>query len=211
MGNVYNGIDLSQFRVGTGSGGYFAFLGRISPHKGVSEAIAIARRTGIPLKIAAKVDDDHPEYFDRIRDAIDGTFIEWVGEIEDAEKRDFLGNAVAMLFPIQWPEPFGLTLVEAMACGTPVLATPHGAVPEIVVDGVTGFIRATVDDLVAAVDDLGTIDRAACRLQVEQHFSARAMTTGYERLYHVLIAGRTDTGDKASADVLTAEPAQAAG
>ncbi len=203
VGNVYNGIDLTHLHVGTGSGGYFAFLGRISPHKGISEAIAIARRTGIPLKIAAKVDDDHPEYIDLVRDEIDGTFIEWVGEIGDAEKSDFLGNAVAMLFPIQWPEPFGLTLAEAMACGTPVLATPCGAVPEIVVDNVTGFIRTTTDELVAAVDDLGAIVRAACRLQVEQHFSARVMATGYERIYRNLIAGRDGT-DAVTDDALTA-------
>jgi len=188
VGNVYNGIDLQHLHVGTGQGGYFAFLGRISPYKGIVQAIEIAKRTGIPLKIAAKVDDDHPEYLDLIRDDLDGKFIEWIGEIGDDEKSDFLGNARALLFPIRWPEPFGLTMAEAMACGTPVLATPCGSVPEIVVDGQTGFIRATVDDLVDAVRHLDTIDRAACRSQVEQHFSARSMTIGYERLYDRLIA-----------------------
>ncbi len=188
VGNVYNGIDLSHFRMGDGTGGYFAFLGRIAPEKGIGEAVAIARRTGIPLKIAAKVDDDHPEYLDLIRDDLDGTFIEWIGEIGEGEKSDFLGEAVALLFPIQWPEPFGLAMIEAMACGTPVLATPHGSVPEIVVDGVTGFVRPTVDGLIAAVDHLAAIDRLACRQQVEQHFSAAAMAIGYERLYRAGIS-----------------------
>ncbi len=190
VGNVYHGIDLSHFRVGAGNGGYFAFLGRITPEKGIGQAVAIARRTGIPLKIAAKVDDGHPEYVDIIRDQIDGTFIEWIGEIGEDEKRDFLGEAVALLFPIQWPESFGLTMIEAMACGTPVLATPCGSVPEIVIDGVTGYIRPTVDELVEAADRLDEIDRKVCRQQVEQHFSARAMAIGYEHLYTEVIASR---------------------
>jgi glycosyltransferase involved in cell wall biosynthesis len=192
IGNVYHGIDLAQFEVGSGAGGYFAFLGRISPQKGIEQAVAIARRTGIPLKIAAKVDDDHPEYFDLVKDEIDGRFIEWIGEIGDAEKSEFLGNARALLFPIQWPEPFGLVMIEAMACGTPVLATPAGSVPEVIVDGVTGFIRTSVDDLVEAAGRLDEIDRLACRQQVEQHFSARAMAIGYEQLYGRLIAERED-------------------
>lgn len=187
VGNVYNGIDLSHLHVGDGSGDYFAFLGRVSPHKGIVQAIEIAKRTGIPLKIAAKVDDDHPEYFDLVKDEIDGRTVEWIGEIGDADKSDFLGNARALLFPIQWPEPFGLTMIEAMACGTPVLATPCGSVPEIVIDGITGFIRPTVDGLVEAADALGEIDRATCRMQVEQHFSAQSMTVGYEHLYDLLI------------------------
>jgi glycosyltransferase involved in cell wall biosynthesis len=191
IGNVYHGIDLEHLHIGDGGGGYFAFLGRISPNKGISEAIEIAQRTGIPLKIAAKVDDDHPEYFDLVKDHIDGELIEWIGEIGDSEKSEFLGNARALLFPIQWPEPFGLTMIEAMACGTPVLATPCGSVPEIVVDGVTGFIRPTVEGLVEAADHLDDIDRLTCRTQVEQHFSARSMAVGYERLYDLLINERT--------------------
>jgi glycosyltransferase involved in cell wall biosynthesis len=207
VGNVYHGLDLSRFRVGTGGGGYFAFLGRIAPDKGIAQAVAIAKRTGIPLKIAAKVDDDHPEYLDIIRDDIDGAFIEWVGEIGDDEKSDFLGNARAMLFPIQWPEPFGLTMIEALACGTPVLATPAGSVPEILVDGVTGFIRASVEELVEAADHLDEIDRAMCRQQAEQHFSARTMAAGYERLYRKLIAER----DNAEAFAAEAETILRAG
>lgn len=194
IGNVYNGIDLTHLHVGDGSGDYFAFLGRISPHKGIGQAVQIARRTGIPLKIAAKVDDDHPEYLDIIRDAIDGTFIEWIGEIGESEKAEFLGNARALLFPIQWPEPFGLAMAEAMACGTPVLATRCGSVPEVIVDGVTGFIRNTVDELVEATDHLDTLDRADCRAQVERHFSASVMAAGYERLYTRLLANHLPTG-----------------
>lgn len=195
IGNVYNGIDLSQLQVGDGSGGYFAFLGRISPDKGISEAIAIAERTGIPLKIAAKVDDDHPEYFDLVKDHLDGTLIDWIGEIGDSEKSAFLGNARALLFPIQWPEPFGLTMTEAMACGTPVLATPCGSVPEVVIDGVTGFIRPSVDGLVEAAYHLDEINRATCRMQVEQHFSSRSMAVGYERLYELLIGEQKQERD----------------
>jgi glycosyltransferase involved in cell wall biosynthesis len=190
VGNVYHGLDLSHFRVGQGTGGYFAFLGRIAPDKGIGQAVEIAERTGIPLKIAAKMDDDHPEHLELIRGDHDSRFIEWIGEIGEGEKSDFLGNARALLFPIQWPEPFGLAMIEAMACGTPVLATPCGSVPEIVVDGVTGFIRPTVDELIAAVDHLSEIDRLACRQQVEQHFTARAMAIGYERLYRTLIDAR---------------------
>jgi len=190
VGNVYNGVDLTHLHVGDGRGGYFAFLGRITPHKGIEQAVRIAKRTGIPLKIAAKVDDDHPEYFDLIRDDIDGTLIEWIGEIGDAEKSDFLGNAIALLFPIQWPEPFGLTMAEAMACGTPVLATPCGSVPEIVIDGVTGFIRPTIDGLIEAVDHLQEIERRDCRTAVERRFSAHAMACGYERVYDQLVAAR---------------------
>ncbi len=190
VGTVHNGIDLSHFRVGAGTGRYFAFLGRFSPNKGILEAIEIARRTGIPLKIAAKVDDDDPDYFEIVRPAIDGTFIEWVGEIGESDKSDFLGNARALLFPIQWPEPFGLAMIEAMACGTPVLATPCGAVPEVIADGATGFIRATVAGLVAAADDLGSLDRAVCRAHVERYFSAQAMADGYERIYRALITAR---------------------
>jgi glycosyltransferase involved in cell wall biosynthesis len=195
VANIYHGLDLAQFHVGTGHGGYFAFLGRIAPEKGIGQAIETARRTGIPLKIAAKVDDDHPEYIDLIRDEIDGSFIEWIGEIGDAEKSDFLGDAIAMLFPIQWPEPFGLTMIEAMACGTPVLATPSGSVPEVIADGVTGFIRPTVDELVAVVSQLDALDRLACRERVEQQFSAPAMAAAYEQLYRELIAERADVRD----------------
>ncbi len=194
VGNVPNGVDLTHLHVGNGSGGYFAFLGRISPHKGITQAIAIARRTGIPLRIAAKIDDDHPEYYDLMKNELDGRLIKWVGEISEAEKSDFLGNARALLFPIQWPEPFGLAMAEAMACGTPVLATPFGAVPEVIVDGMTGFIRNTADELATLVNRLGEIDRHACRAHVETYFSAAAMTTGYERLYERLIAERTNAG-----------------
>ena len=192
-GNVYNGLPLDHLRMGDGSGGYFAFLGRISPNKGIREAIAIARRTGIPLKIAAKVDDDHPEYVDLVRDEMDGRLVEWVGEIGDAEKSDFLGPARALLFPIQWPEPFGLAMIEAMACGTPVLATPLGAVPEVVADGVTGFVRSTVEALAATVPLLDTLDRAACRRHVETHFSDTVMTSAYETIYtHMIAAHRKE-------------------
>jgi len=191
VGNVYNGVDLSHFTMGDGSGGYFAFLGRISSDKGIAQAIEIARRTGIPLKIAAKIDDDQPDYYDWIKEDLNGPLVEWIGEISEHDKSAFLGNARALLFPVQWPEPFGLALAEAMACGTPVLATPYGAVPEVVVNGVTGFVCATTDALIAAASRLDEISRHACRAHVEAHFSASTMTTGYERLYRQLIGART--------------------
>lgn len=191
VGNVYNGVDLSHFTMGDGSGGYFAFLGRISSDKGIAQAIEIARRTGIPLKIAAKIDDDQPDYYDWIKEDLNGPLVEWIGEISEHDKSAFLGNARALLFPVQWPEPFGLALAEAMACGTPVLATAYGAVPEVVVNGVTGFVCATTDALVAAACRLDEVSRHACRAHVEAHFSASTMTTGYERLYRQLIGART--------------------
>ena len=196
VGNVYNGVDLSHLAVGDGSGGYFAFLGRISSDKGIAQAIEIARRTGIPLKIAAKIDDDQPDYYDQIKEDLCGPLVEWIGEISEEQKSAFLGNARALLFPIQWPEPFGLALAEAMACGTPVLATPYGAVPEIVTEGITGFVRPTTDALVEAVGRLDEIDRSACRAHVESHFSAQTMTTGYERLYQQLIGARAPIDEK---------------
>jgi glycosyltransferase involved in cell wall biosynthesis len=186
---VHHGLPLGAIPVATGSGrgGYLAFLGRISREKGPVDAIAVAHEVGIPLRIAAKVDPSDREYYEReVRPLIDGTFVQFVGEVDDEEKWKFLGEARCLLFPIDWPEPFGITLIEAMASGTPVVARPRGAVPEIVVDGETGWLGESVRELADAVRRVDRIDRARCRATVAQRFSVAAMTDGYERVYRAL-------------------------
>ena len=167
------------------SGDYLAFLGRISPEKRPDRAIEIARRAGMPLKIAAKVDVADQRYYDEtieplLRNAAD---VEFVGEINDAQKSEFLGNAAALLFPIDWPEPFGLVMIEAMACGTPVVAWREGSVPEIVDDGVSGRIVDDMDAAVAAVAEVRGYDRASVRACFERRYDARVMAANYESLY----------------------------
>lgn len=186
---VYHGLPVATVPVasGSGRGGYLAFLGRISREKGPALAIAVAHEVGIPLRIAAKVDAADREYYEReIRHLIDGTFVQYVGEIDDEEKWKFLGEARCLLFPVDWPEPFGITAIEALACGTPVVARPCGAVPEIVVPGETGWLADTVAELADAVRRVDRIDRARCRAAVVERFSVAAMTAGYERVYREL-------------------------
>ncbi len=186
---VYNGIDLTNYHFRPEPGDYLVFLGRISPEKRPDRAIEIARDTGMRLVIAAKVDPEDRDYYAiAIAPLIDEhAQIEFVGEVGERGKDALLGGAYAYLFPIDWPEPFGLTMVEAMATGTPVIAYKAGSVPEVVVDGATGFICDTVHDMVEAVGRIGSIDRRACRARVEGHFSAAAMADGYERVYQGLI------------------------
>ena len=174
-------------------GDYLAFLGRVAPEKGVDRAIEIARRTGLPLRIAAKVDPADRDYFEaRILPLLDAPGVQFVGEISEAEKSDFLGGALALLFPISWPEPFGLVMIEAMACGTPVIAFNQGAVPEVIRDGKTGFIVENVEQAVHAVAHLDTIDRAVVRATFERRFSVEVMAAKYEGAYADIIA-RNDT------------------
>jgi glycosyltransferase involved in cell wall biosynthesis len=169
---------------------YFAFLGRIAPEKGVDSAIAIARHCGVPLRIAAKVDKVDREYFEeRIRPLIDGQSVEYIGEITDAEKSAFLSGAVALLDPIVWPEPFGLVMIEAMACGTPVIAFNRGSVPEIIDDGLTGFIVEDVEGAIGAVDRLAQLSRQKIRAQFEKRFTARRMAQEYLAAYRSLSEG----------------------
>ena len=169
---------------------YLAFLGRISPEKRPDRAIAIAKRSGMRLKIAAKVDAADAAYFHEvIEPLLDHPLVEFVGEIGDSEKSAFLGNAQALLFPIDWPEPFGLVMIEAMACGTPVIAWRCGSVPEIVDHGETGFIVATEDEAVAALTRLQLIDRRRVRDVFEQRFTATVMARNYLRLYWRLCGG----------------------
>lgn len=183
-GTVHHGLPLHGFPFSPQGGSYLAFLGRISPEKRPDLAIEIAKRAGLPLRIAAKVDAVDLAYFEReIVPLFDHRLVEFVGEIGDAEKAAFLGGAMALLFPIDWPEPFGLVMIEAMACGTPVIARGCGSVPEVLDPGQTGFIADTLDELVDAVKRVDTIDRAACRRHVERRFTVERMADDYEAIY----------------------------
>jgi glycosyltransferase involved in cell wall biosynthesis len=186
---IYHGLpeDLHRFREQPGD--YLAFLGRVSPEKRVDRAIEIARRSGMELKIAAKVDRADAEYFEaEIRPLLDDPLVEYIGELGGREKDEFLGNARALLFPIDWPEPFGLVMVESMACGTPVIAFNRGSVPEVIDDGVTGFIVDDVEEAVRAVGRIPAISRRECRRTFERRFSARRMASDYLEVYRRVLA-----------------------
>jgi glycosyltransferase involved in cell wall biosynthesis len=188
---VYHGLPDNGLRFNPGPGKYLAFLGRTAPEKRPDLAIEIARRSGIPLKIAAKVDTKDRAYFDAVvRPLIDGRQTEFIGEISEHEKSEFLGQAIALLFPIDWPEPFGLVMIEALACGTPVIARPCGSVPELIRSGVTGFVASSVDELTDAVHRIASISRHACRAEFEDRFSWGVMASNYERVYYQLIQSR---------------------
>jgi glycosyltransferase involved in cell wall biosynthesis len=166
---------------------YLAFLGRISPEKGIDKAIRIAAAAGMKLKVAAKVDRADQDYYDReIRPLLGAGHVEFVGEINDAQKPDFLSGAHALLFPIDWPEPFGLVMIEAMACGTPVIAFNRGSVPEVMDDGISGFIVEDEAGAIAALGRLGELDRARVRQQFERRFTARRMAEDYIDAYELL-------------------------
>jgi glycosyltransferase involved in cell wall biosynthesis len=185
---VYHGLpaDLYSFRPEPGS--YLAFLGRISPEKRVDRAIEIAKRVAMPLRIAAKVDAVDEEYFaTAIEPLLEHPLVEFVGEIGDAEKDEFLGNASMLLFPIDWPEPFGLVMIEAMACGTPVVAYSNGAVPEVMEQGRTGFIVDTLEEAVEAVRRVPELSRQRCREIFEERFTAERMAQEYLQVYERLI------------------------
>jgi glycosyltransferase involved in cell wall biosynthesis len=187
-GTVYHGLpDLYTFHPNPGS--YLAFLGRICPEKRPDHAIEIAKRLGMPLRIAAKVDPVDREYFEtKIEPLLDHPLVEFIGEITDAEKSDFLGQAAAVLCTYDWPEPFGLVLIEALACGTPVFAYRRGSIPEIIEDGVTGFICDTLDEMVAAIDRLPSIQRQRCRDSFEARFTVQRMAEDYLALYERMAA-----------------------
>lgn len=184
LATVYNGIDLRDFTLRERPGNYLAFLGRISPEKRPDRAIEIARAVDMPLRIAAKIDPTDRSYFTHaIRPLLRDPHVEYVGEIDDAQKDEFLGDAYAYLFPIDWPEPFGVTMIEAMACGTPVIAMGYGSVPEVVVHGCTGFVCRSFPEMIATVAEIPRIDRRACRAHVAEHFSVERMADGYEAVY----------------------------
>ena len=171
-------------------GGYLAFLGRISPEKGVERAVAIARRAGMRLRIAAKVDRGADERYwrERVAALIDGSQVEFMGEVGEAQKPVFLGNAAALLFPIDWPEPFGLAMIEAMSCGTPVIGWANGSVPEVIDHGVTGLIVNSVEEAANAVPQALRMDRAAVRRRFDERFSAARMARDYLAVYRTLRA-----------------------
>jgi glycosyltransferase involved in cell wall biosynthesis len=195
---VYHAVELDQLAFGPGDGRYLAYLGRISPEKGLDVAIRVACRAGLPLKVAARLPLPHENdpnaqadrvYFDNVvQPLLDCPGVELLGELDTRRRAAFLGNAAGLVFPISWPEPFGLVMPEAMACGTPVLALRAGSVPEIVEDGLTGFICDDEDGLVDAVSQLPEIDRRRCRSEAERRFSPATMATAYERVYTRLLA-----------------------
>ncbi len=184
---IHHGIQTENFEVKRGKREYLAFLGRIAPMKGTHLAIEVARRLGVPLKIGGEVQPVFRDYFEtRIKPHVDGKNVEYVGEVGLEEKNELLGGARALLFPIQWNEPFGLVMVEAMACGTPVIALQGGSVPEVVKPGVSGAICENVDEMVRAAQEL-KIDPAVVRAYVEEYFSVARMTDDYLALYREMI------------------------
>jgi glycosyltransferase involved in cell wall biosynthesis len=189
---IRHGIDVNDFAFHKKPGKYLAFLGRINIEKRPDWAIEMAYRSGVPLKIAAKIEGkESQDYFDHaIKPHLDGKFIEYVGEISETEKSDFLGNALALAFPIDWPEPFGLVVVEALACGTPVLARPCGSMPELLKDGLTGFSSLDIKSLADRVQDIEKLDRTQCRRWVEKKFSLQRMTEEYIDVYRHVAAQR---------------------
>jgi glycosyltransferase involved in cell wall biosynthesis len=187
-GTVYHGLPEQLFHpVENPTGGYVVFLGRVSPEKGLADAIEIATKAGMRIQIAAKVDTVDRRYFNkRIVPLLDQPLVDFIGEVNDVQKQELLGNARALLFPINWPEPFGLVMIEALACGTPVIAFPNGSVPEILEDRRTGFIVNSVDEAVEALGRLPSISRAECREVFRSRFTARGMATEYVAQYENL-------------------------
>jgi len=184
VGNVYHGLPASPLAPGSGKKKYLAFIGRIAREKRVDRAIEIALRSGMPLKIAAKVDPTDREYYEKeIKPLLKHPSIDYIGEIGENQKPDFLGDAYAQVFPIDWPEPFGLCMIEAMSCSTPTIAFDCGSVSEVLRDGVSGFIVKSVEEAVAAVPKVASLSRTACRREFEKRFLASRMAEDYVRLY----------------------------
>jgi glycosyltransferase involved in cell wall biosynthesis len=192
IGNVYHGLPEDLLPLGDGRGKYLAFLGRISPEKRVDRAIEIATKLNMPLKVAAKIDQADRAYYEReIKHLLSAPNVEFVGEINEQQKGEFLGNAYAYLFPIDWPEPFGLTMIESMACGTPTIAFKRGSVPEVITNGVSGFVVDNMDEAVDASRQAATFDRAGCRAEFLKRFSASTMAREYVKLYEAIVAAKS--------------------
>lgn len=192
-GTVHHGLPAHLFRASYERGSYLAFLGRLTPDKGPDDAIRIARAVGMPLRIAAKVPRGERGYFKKhLEPEIDGGNVDLVGEVDERGKQPFLAEAAALLFPIKWPEPFGLVMIEAMACGTPVIAYRAGSVPEVVEDGVTGFIVDSEEEAVQALKNLDRIDRRTVRARFEERFTAERMARAYEGHYRKLLQASAD-------------------
>jgi glycosyltransferase involved in cell wall biosynthesis len=201
---IHHGIDTTAHPVGDGRGGYALFLGRMTPDKGVHIAARLAHAAGIPLKIAAKRREpaEH-SYFDHVVAPLLGRDVEYVGEVSGSHKIELLRDATCLLNPIRWPEPFGMVMIEALACGTPVVATPCGAVPEIVDDGITGFIRSTEADLIDALHRIDEIDRTQCRKVADERFTAHRMATDHLALYRRVVTQPTRLPYRRSRDRVT--------
>ena len=202
VGNVYHGVP-HFLSPGGGSGKYLAFLGRICPEKRVDRAIQMALEVGMPLKIAAKVDREDREYYEcKIKPLLANPNVEYIGEITEHQKAEFLGNAYAHLFPIDWPEPFGLVMIEAMACGTPTIAFNCGSVPEVITHGVSGLIVNNMLEAVNAVAEVSTLSRAACRHEFEMRFTASRMAHDYVKLYEAMLSAKSFSTETREIDSL---------
>jgi glycosyltransferase involved in cell wall biosynthesis len=188
VGTVHHGLPKNSLSPLPVKPSYLAFLGRVSPEKRVDRAVRIAARCGLPLKVAAKIDRVDEDYFaDEIRSLFEAPHVEYIGEISDGQKSEFLSGAIALLVPIDWPEPFGLVMIEALACGTPVIAYNRGAVPEIVEDGLTGFVVEDETSAVGAINILPKLPREAIRARFEERFTSRRMAQDYLAIYQQLI------------------------
>jgi glycosyltransferase involved in cell wall biosynthesis len=204
VGNVYHGLPTSGLSLGSGSGKYLAFIGRICAEKRVDRAIHIAEQAGMPLKIAAKVDPKDRDYYQRkIKPLLASSDIEYVGEIKEEQKSEFLGDAYAHLFPIDWPEPFGLSMIEAMACGTPTIAFRCGSVAEVITHGVTGLIVDHISQAAQAVGKVADLSRAACRQEFERRFSSCQMARDYVKLYESVLSAASAPAERTETESLT--------
>jgi len=191
QGTIYHGLPENLYTFCDKPGTYLAFIGRIAPEKRVDRAIEIAKQLNMPLKIAAKVDAVDQEYFAHVvQPLLRHPLVEYVGEIGEGDKDVFLGHAHALLFPIDWPEPFGLSMIEAMACGTPVIAYRRGSIPEVIDEGVTGFIVDTLEEAVRAVENVASLSRQRCREVFQERFSAARMAHDYVTIYRQLVEAK---------------------
>jgi glycosyltransferase involved in cell wall biosynthesis len=193
LGTVYHGLPLDFYTMGSHTEDYVVFLARISPEKRPDRAVEIARKAGINIKIAAKIDRADQHYYRSVKEILKQEHVEFLGEVGEDQKEQLLRHAKALLFPIDWPEPFGIAMIEAMACGTPVIAYNHGSIPEVVDHGITGFVVNSIDEAVKAIKDIDRIDRSTVRKVFEERFSASVMTDNYLRLYEQLLNGQNTT------------------
>tara|TARA_Y100000782_G_scaffold4962_1_gene5750 strand:- start:9282 stop:10349 length:1068 start_codon:yes stop_codon:yes gene_type:complete len=192
VGNVYHGLDGNSFAPSYDGGRHLTFLGRMSPDKNPEEAIQLAIKTNLPIKIAAKIDpEDRPYYENKIMPLLNHPLVEFIGEVGEAKKIELLRNSLALVFPIKWPEPFGMVLIEAMACGTPVIAFNEGSVPEIIDEGVTGIVVQSIEEAVDKMKHLELIDRKLVRRRFEERFEQNIMALNYERIYRDVLTPET--------------------